>query len=1013
MKNSMLTVIILLLIIPMSLLAQTGKIAGKIINKESKEPLEGVSVFIEKLQLGTYTQQNGTYILKDVPIGKMTINVRYMGYESVQKEIEVETNMTAVANFELAIHAVQVEGMRVSANRAVARETPVSFTNVSEEIIKEKYTTGDMPQMLDDIPGLFSTTSGLGESEITMRGFDAQKIQILINGVPVNDPESQVVYWSNWTGLSSNVKSVQVQRGAGASLYGSGAFGGSVNIETMGSENDQELTIRTSSGYYFTDGQSADEFGVMGDYDPINYNLLFKYDSGKIFNDKFKYNITAERKAGDYYIRGTEYDGWSFGFESENRFPDHVVNTSFIVAPQKHNQARSTYDPELGKYLGREFNFTNHPWQENKYKKPQLSVRDRWALSSNSYLMTNVFVTKGEGGGSYANNIIFDAESGALLFRPLATESQERRQFAQYAYYVYDQTGYLLDGFVYDPVTTGGTYTWAGDDKTVYSGSNTFSGDANHSGKMTSYNVHDQVGMNSYFDKDVTEYLNLIVGAEGRLWKAHHYKEGTDFRYYNPLDPDSVSTFDAYYRDYDYSSKVVNTSGFARAKINIPFNSVIEKVNFMLDGQYAIYYSEVDENMIHFFDPINGEFIDEGYYASKMDSITVWQYEPNGDSTQVYISKFDEEDYKRTFSFFSPKIGMNINLNKQWNVLANYSIVYKEPTVGDWYDRVDGPGVNQVVDNKEFELVPEKGETIEAGFGYRDDKYKFEATYYHTKYTDKIESITDLHGDSKTVNAGVAVHQGIELALNGRIGNYDFNSSATFSKNRWGDLNFQNIFYENAADVEGKTVPYSPEKMASGGFGYTFQEMPLNGKLRIGMNAKWTDDYYTTYDNVYCKQLYYYDDNGDFQSIGEHEFVENPDGTGHYDYDDASGEYYINFSNTGEFDREWIMRSSKLPAFFELNGSLSYNFYIGNHETSIKLNVNNILNKDDNYSKAYIGRAYGMQIPVKDDDGNIIGWNDPVFGEGATSGNSTGGGYYPYLSPAPLLNVFLTIEYKF
>ncbi len=1009
-----LLIFVVFMIITSVLFAQTGKLAGKVSSAENGLPLEGVSVFLEETELGTYTKADGTYILKDIPAGEYNIFVSLMGYQQISRTVVIKDDLTEIQNFQLNRSAVKIEGIKVSANRAIARETPVSFTDISEEKIKEKYTTGDMPQMLDDIPGLFSTTSGMGEAEITMRGFEANKIQILINGIPVNDPESQIVYWSNWTGLSSNVKSVQVQRGAGASLYGSGAFGGSVNIETMGSEDYSHFTVRSSSGYYLTDGESATSNGEMEEYHPINYNLMLKYASGQLFDNKFKFDITAERKAGDYYIRGTEYDGWSFGVEAENRIANHVINTSFIVAPQKHNQARSTYDRELGKFLGREFNFTNHKWQENKYVKPQLSIRDRWSLSPSAYLMTNVFFTTGKGGGSYANNIIFDAESGALLSLPLLPENTERRRFAQYAFHVWEQTGYLLEGFEVEDMGGyyKGTYNWAGDDFTLYSGSNTFAGDSDHTSKMTSYNNHKQLGLNSYLEKDFSQNINTIIGVEGRYWMADHYKEGTNFRYYDPTDADSISTFDAYLIDYDYSSVVFNTSGFARTKIKIPFESMIQNINLMLDGQYAIYYSQVDENMIHFFDPATGEFIDEGYYDSKTDSISVWQHQPNGDSIQVYVPKFDDDDYKRTFSFFSPKVGINVNLNRNWNLLANYSIVYKEPRVSDWYDRSNGPGVNQVVDNKKFTLKPEKGETIEGGFGFRSKKFKFETTYYHTRYTDKIERITDMHGDSKTVNAGIATHQGVELAFNADIDNWDFNSSATFSRNRWGDLNFQYIFYERAADVEGKVVPYSPEKMAAGGIGYTFANMPMNGRMRLGLNAKWTDEYYTTYDNVYCKQLYYYDDDGNFQSIGEHEFVENPDGAGRYDYDPATGEYYINFQNTGEFDREWILRSSKLPAFFELNGSISYDFYIGKHEASIKLNVNNILNKQDNYSKAYIGRAYGMKLRRVDDDGNVS-WENPVFGEGASNGNAQGGGFYPYLSPAPLLNVFLTLEYKF
>jgi len=320
--------LIFCLLIPVLLFSQTGKLAGKVTSAETGAPLTGVAVFLEGSQTGTFTKENGDYILRDIPVGSHKLYFSLMGYEQQFQTVEVKDDLTEIFNFQMTPAAVEIEGLKVSANRAVPRETPVSFTDIDREIIKEKYTTGDMPQMLDDIPGLYSTTSGMGEAEITMRGFDAEKIQILINGIPVNDPESQVVYWSNWTGLSANVKSVQVQRGAGASLYGSGAFGGSVNIETMGTEDNSQFTFRTSTGYYSTDGESANENGVMDDYNPINYNTSLKYSSGKLFNNNFKFDINIERKAGDYYVRGTEYDGWS---------SDRVLEplyTSFVSPPQ-------------------------------------------------------------------------------------------------------------------------------------------------------------------------------------------------------------------------------------------------------------------------------------------------------------------------------------------------------------------------------------------------------------------------------------------------------------------------------------------------------------------------------------------------------------------------------------------------------------------------------------------------------------------------------------------------------
>jgi outer membrane receptor protein involved in Fe transport len=1009
--------LIILLITAVSLIAaeEVGRLAGKITHEKSGAAIGNVSVFIEKLGKGISSKENGTYILNDIPAGKHSLIFQLIGFKSAAVQIEIIANQTTVVNVQMKPEAVLLEGMKVTANRAVPRETPVAFTDVDEKTIKEKYTTGDMPQMLEDIPGLFATTSGLGEAEISMRGFNAQRIQILINGIPANDPESQIVYWSNWTGLSSNVKSVQVQRGSGASLYGSGAIGGSVNIETMGSANDQEFTIRSSGGYYTTDGISADNDGVMKDYNPMNYNFLLKFDSGKILNDKFKYNLTAERKAGDYYIRGTNYDGWSFGAETENKFGNHILNTSFIAAPQKHNQARSTYDRELGKHLGREYNHQNHEWQENKYFKPQLSFRDKWIISPKSTMMTNLFGTIGIGGGSYANNIIFDAESGEMIFRSLRDADDEAKMLAKYAYYVYNQTGgadggYLIDGLEIEDWNgiERAHLNWGGEAETVYSGSNTLDSPL-HTSKRTSYNKHKQIGLNTYFDREITDNVDIIIGAESRWWRGNHYKEGSEFRHNNPEDPDSVSTFGAFLREYDYTTDVINTSGFARSKINIPFENGIESINLMLDGQYAVYYSEVNENLIKYYDFVKDEYINAGNYATKMDSTgtPVWEFHDNGDSTithYVYNMDFNDDDYKRTFTFFSPKLGINVNLNKQWNVLANYSVVYKEPRVADWYNRELGPGTNQKGDDDP--LRPEKGETIEGGIGYKNEKLKFDVSYYHTKYTDRIEKTQIGQGEqgySATVNCGEALHQGVELAFKGAFGNFDTNASATFAKNRWDKLNdeFEQLFYEEIGHVEGKVVPFSPEKMASGGLGYTFQEMPLSGSLRIGFNAKWTDDYYTTYDNVYCKQLYYYDDDGNFISIGEHEFVENTDGTGEYDYNESTEEYFY-VQNDGAFDREWILSSSKLPAFFELNGSMSYKFNIGNHETSIKLNVNNILNRKDNYSKAYISKAYGLQ--TKQADGS---YDDPEFGEGS------GTGHYPYLSPSPLLNVFLTVEYKF
>ena len=401
MKKTILLFTILIFLVPISLLSQTGKIAGRVISKQSGEPIEGVSVFLEDSQTGTYTKENGTYLMQNISVGEHTVHIRFVGYRKMKIKTIIENDITTIVNFELEIKAVRVEGMKISANRAVKRETPIAFTDIDEETISNKYTTQDMPQLLEDVPGLFSNTTGIGDAQVTMRGFEADKIQVMINGIPVNDPESQKVYWSNWTGLSSNVKTVQVQKGAGSSLYGSGAFGGSLNIETMGSTPESEITVRSSYGRFSTEGDVADGFGNVTEYNPYNYNVIARYNSGNLLDGKINYNLMLERKRGDYYLAGTNYDGYSFGLESQINLDLHKLNFSFIGAPQEHNQVYFKSDRNLMETLGREYSRSNHEYQENYYFKPQFSIRDEWNISEDQLLMTNFFITKGDGGGKY------------------------------------------------------------------------------------------------------------------------------------------------------------------------------------------------------------------------------------------------------------------------------------------------------------------------------------------------------------------------------------------------------------------------------------------------------------------------------------------------------------------------------------------------------------------------------------------------------------------------------------
>ncbi len=982
MKKTIILFILFIFILPISLLAQTGKIAGKITNVKTGAAIEGVSVFLEDSKTGTYTKANGTYIMQNISVGEHTVHVRFMGYEQMEIQTTVENDMTAIINFQLEVKAVQIEGIRISANRAVKRETPIAFTDIDEEIISNKYTTQDMPQLLEDVPGLFANTTGIGDAQITMRGFEADKIQVMINGIPVNDPESQKVYWSNWTGLSSNVKSVQVQKGAGSSLYGSGAFGGSLNIETMGSTPDSEITVRSSYGRFSTEGDVADGFGNITDYDPYNYNVIARYNSGNLLDGKINYNLMLERKRGDYYLAGTNYDGYSFGLESQLNFDMHKINLSFIGAPQEHNQVYFKSDRNLMETLGREYNRNNHKYQENYYFKPQFSVRDEWKITDNQLLMTNVFVTTGIGGGKYLNQDKFDVETGKISFQDIMSESNENGNFGRHAQYIYEITDseLILEGFIPSDPDNFGYPTYNGFILTGSSGSDFFRSRYDYSWRNNRISDHKQFGMNTYYQYDINNNYKLVVGGEMRNWNADHIGKRENFRHYNPEFPGSVETYKKIQTTYDYTSDVLNMSAFARIQIK-----PIEKMNILLDGQYARYSSQVEENQIEIYDMGTGEPTGYYFYSTKEMTKVV---------EQDTVLKFIEDDYKKVFSFFSPKFGVNYNISEYFNIMANYSLAYKEPRTSDWYSGYNGPDGNQMYtknivlqdsvgnyynqDEEHFygELQPEKINTIEFGIGYDGVYFDIDANYYISEYEDKIERVNlpvteeyyhatedsigiNEYDASLTLNAGKARHQGLELSTKFKLNNFDSSASLTLSKNRWVSMNVDEIFGGSAEDMIGKVVPNSPETMANASIGYTFKELPLNGKLRIGFTGKYWDDYYANYTN----------------------------------------EYYSNYILDGE---DYVadttsVTSSKLPHFMEFGTNIKYSFNLGGTEAFIRLDVNNVLNRE-NFLSANVRTDYNRGYYDETDE-----WQDDYL-----TGNE-----YMYVTPAPLLNVFLTMEVKF
>ena len=173
-----------------------------------------------------------------------------------------------------------LEEVKVSTIRAKSTD-PVTHTNINKEDIKSRNLGQDIPILLNYLPGVVTTSdagAGIGYTGIRVRGSDASRVNVTLNGIPFNDSESQGTFWVNLPDFASSVESIQLQRGVGTSTNGSGAFGASLNILTDAVQDDTFASLSSSIGSFntfrntlkFSTGLLSNHFELSGRLSKIN-----------------------------------------------------------------------------------------------------------------------------------------------------------------------------------------------------------------------------------------------------------------------------------------------------------------------------------------------------------------------------------------------------------------------------------------------------------------------------------------------------------------------------------------------------------------------------------------------------------------------------------------------------------------------------------------------------------------------------------------------------------------------
>ena len=193
---------------------------------------------------------------------------------------------------------VSVNAIRAKTN------TPIAFTNLNKQQIEKSNLGQDLPFLISSTPSVVTTSdagAGIGYTGFRIRGTDPSRINVTINGIPLNDSESQGVWWVNMPDFASSLENIQIQRGVGTSTNGAAAFGASINLQTIGLNTKAYAITNNSVGSYNTLKNNI-EFGSG----LIDNKFTFDARLSRISSDGYIDRATSDLKS--LYVQGTYFD---------------------------------------------------------------------------------------------------------------------------------------------------------------------------------------------------------------------------------------------------------------------------------------------------------------------------------------------------------------------------------------------------------------------------------------------------------------------------------------------------------------------------------------------------------------------------------------------------------------------------------------------------------------------------------------------------------------------------------
>jgi len=375
-------------------------VTGKVVDADTKEPLVSASITIKGTNKSTSAGLDGTFKIDVSSTENPVLVISYIGYVAKEVPVAGKTNLGEIT---LKSSATGMSEVVINGDVAIDRKTPIAVSTISAQFIEEHIGTQDIPELLNTVPGVYATQQGggYGDSRVSIRGFSSRSgngnVAYTINGIPVNDPETGAIYWSDFSGITDVTSSIQVQRGLGASKVIVPSFGGTINVtsrstdmqqggyvwQTIGSDGFEKTAVLVSTGLN-ANGWAATFEGSRTSWNPgpadgltsLGYNYFFNLSKVLTPNQTLSFNLIG-------------------GNQTHGQRPEETI-ADYQAAPQGIK-----WNAELGVENGKQVNPYN-----NFFSEPLFQLNHDWNINDKSSLSTELYAIFGSGGGGSISGTI-------------------------------------------------------------------------------------------------------------------------------------------------------------------------------------------------------------------------------------------------------------------------------------------------------------------------------------------------------------------------------------------------------------------------------------------------------------------------------------------------------------------------------------------------------------------------------------------------------------------------------